>query len=591
MRYRINLTMLIATLLLGFAACQKVDELPYYKEGTPVNLSIDKTAVSPTPADSASPIINFSWTTPDYSTDPANWKFVLEIDSANRNFTSAYRNIVFGVQQLSLIGKQLNAILLNYGFNLGEAYDVDARIVSSYANNNEQYFSNVVRISVTPYNDPSVLTSDAASVSLSLADAAARALTFNWTASFNGYGGDISYVLQYDSATRNFADLKEMELGTNLASRQMTQGEINNTAFEVGIPYGNTGTVQYRLKATTAQGAVSYSNAVSVLVQSYIPVLRFYLPGNYQAANGYGPNDWAPETAPEFIRDLRPDVFNNMYYLYTWLPAGAEFKITQGRSWEVNYGGSGGNLELNSGTNLKVTSAGYYRISIDRRTMQYDIREGRMGFIGGATGAAWGAENVFPNYRMGMAATNLFVGLTNLTVDGWKLIDNDIWNNGSNTLDETRSYGTPAGSGSTLQVNGDNFASPPAAGRYRVIWDGRNVDDIKYEMSAADEMRVVGNGIDEAGVGEWSPETSPLMTYNGFGVWTITLHLKADREIKFVAGGAWGAFDYEDQSGTADTGTDRKISWNSGGSNFKTPAVAGTYTITLNEYTQTVRID
>lgn len=33
------------------------------------------------------------------------------------------------------------------------------------------------------------------------------------------------------------------------------------------------------------------------------------------------------------------------------------------------------------------------------------------------------------------------------------------------------------------------------AGRYRVIWDGRNVDNIKYEMYPAAQMRVVGDGM------------------------------------------------------------------------------------------------
>lgn len=588
MRNRINITMLIAALLLGFVACQKVEDLPFYKEGNAVNLSSDKTAVSPTAADSNNYVLNLTWTAPNYATDTANWKFVLEVDTADNNFADATRIIVSGVLKYSITGKELNAILLNYGFNLGETYGVDTRIISSYANNNEQYFSNVVKINVTPYNDPSVLTSDVSSVTLSLANAGDRAITFNWTRSFNGYTGNVTYVLQYDSATRNFANLKEVELGTNLLTSNLTQEEINNSAIDVGIPMGNLGTVQYRLKATTAQGATSYSNAVSVSVQSYVSILRYYLPGGYQGSTNQG-NDWSPETAPEFIRDLRSGLLNNLYYLYIWLPANAQFKVTQGRSWDINYGGSGGNLEQNSGTNLSVSAAGYYRISIDRRNMTYDIREGRMGFVGGGTGAGWSPESVFPNYRMGLAATNLFVGLTNLTTDQWKMIDNDAWNNGSNTISETRSYGTSEGSGSSPEVNGGNFNAPGSAGRYRVIWDGRDRDNIKYEMSPATEMRVVGNGID--GVPDWSPGASPQMTYSGNGVWTITLDLKANQSIKFLAGNDWGAFDYEDQSGTADLGVDRRISWSSGGSDFKTPTVAGNYTITLNEYTQTVRID
>ena len=215
-----------------------------------------------------------------------------------------------------------------------------------------------------------------------------------------------------------------------------------------------------------------------------------------------------------------------------------------------------------------------------------------MGFVGGATGAGWDPPSVFPTYAMGAPANNLFVGVTNLTVNEWKMIDNNSWNDGSNSVGETRSYGSNGGPGSTLQINTSaNMPAPSASGRYRVIWDGRDVNNIKYDLSPATEMRVVGNGINQVGVNDWDPPSSPAMTYSGNGIWTITLALKADKEIKFLAGNAWGAFDYEDNSGGNQTvGTSMPIKWE-GGNNFKTPLAAGTYTITLNEHTQRVTIN
>src|SRR5690606_5215684 len=152
-------------------------------------------------------------------------------------------------------------------------------------------------------------------------------------------------------------------------------------------------------------------------------------------------------------------------------------------------------------------------------------------------------------------------------------------------------YGSAGGSGSTMEINTTtNFGPVSSAGRYRVIWDGRDVNNIKYEISPATEMRVVGSGIQ--GVPEWSPGLSPQMTYNGNGVWSITLTLIGGKDIKFLAGNDWGAFDYEDNSGgSTATGTPRPIKWEGGGGDFKTPAVTGSYTITLNEYTQTVTIN
>ena len=578
-----------------FTACKKVDNLkkvealPVYQLGVSPVLSSSTTTVAPALADSNNNVITFSWTNPKYSNDSATTKYIIEIDSSGKNFTNKNTKTVYGVLNTSMTGRELNAILLNLGFKLGITQAIDVRLLSSYNNNNERYTSNQLKITVTPFPDPAILFTANTAVTVTLANAALLSNTFSWTAAFKGYPGVVTYTLQYDSASKNFVAPIEIPVGASLYSLALNQSEMNATALNSGIPGGNTGKVEYRIKAVTALGAIVYSNVVNVTITSYVPILRVYLPGGYQGSTGNG-NDWDPPTAPELIRDLRSGVFNKMYYIYIYLPANAEFKITIGRSWNINYGGSGGVLS-GSGPNLSVASAGYYRISVNISTLQYNIMAGRMGFVGGATGAGWNPPGVFPNYALGNSATNLFVGLTNFTSGGWKLIDNNAWDNGSQTVSETRSYGTPGGDGSTLQVNGANFNDYPTAGRYRVIWDGRDRDNIKYFTSPGTEMRVVGDGMNQAGVNDWDPPTSPQMTYNGNGVWTLTIALKANKDIKFLAGNAWGAFDYEDNSGGSQaTGTPRAIKWE-GGNNFKTPTTAGTYTITLNENLQTATIN
>jgi hypothetical protein len=581
----IGSTFLLAALV--FSACSKVKDNPYYTNGSSVTLTASSAAVAPTPADSLNKVLSFTWSDPKYATDSSKNKYILEIDSTGRNFAKKVQKTVIGTRSTSLTGREINDIVLNYGFTLGTPYDLDIRVVSSYGNNNEQYTSNTVKVKVTPYTDPSQLTSTSTSVVGTLATSTQNSLTFNWTPSFKGYTGVVTYSLQSDSATKNFANASTVAIGPSILTRPMTQAEINTTALNANIPGGNTGKVEYRIKATTAQGAIAYSNTVAVTVQTYVPLLRFYLPGSYQAATGNG-SDWDPASAPELIRDLRPGQLNKLYYAYMFLPAGAEFKVTQGRSWTINYGGSGGNLSATGG-NLSVATAGVYRISLDVVNMKYDIRAGRIGFVGDASGAGWNPPNVFPTYAMAAPANNLFLGIQNLTANGWKLIDDNQWNNGSNTVTETRSYGSTGPSGSAVETNGPNFPDITAAGRYRVIWDGRDVNNVKYEIYPATEMRVVGDGIQ--GVTAWDPPTSPNMTYAGNGIWTATLTLVGNKEFKFLAGNAWGAFDYEDNSGGSNaTGTPRNIQW-SGGGNFKTPATTGSYTITLNEYTQKVTIN
>ncbi len=580
----------LITGIIFFEACEKVKELPYYKLGTPTTLTTSATTLTPQLSDSSKTILTLNWTYPNYVTDSANIKYVVEIDSAGKNFAKEVTRTITKNLSTSFTGKELNTILVGFGYSPGTPVKLDFRVTSSYSNNNEKYVSNIANVTITPFVKSSVLTSENTSVTGTLATASQHSNTFSWSpAVFTGYTGTVSYVIQYDSAGKNFVSPQQIAGagGTSVYSASLTQADMNTTGLNSGIPMGNSGKVEYRVKAITASGAVAYSNVVNVTIQTYTPILRFYMPGSYQTATGNG-TDWTPGDAPELIRDLRSEVFNKLYYIYIYLPANAQFKFTQGRDWAVNYGGSGGTLAAN-GANLTVSTAGVYRISIDVTTLKYDIKAGRMGFVGDATGAGWTPGNVFPNYAMGAPTTDLFVGLTDFTPGGWKLIDNNVWDDGSKTVGETRSYGSTGGDGSTMVVNGSNFPNITTAGRYRVIWDGRDVNNIKYFMSPATEMRLVGDGI--TGVNAWDPPTSPQMIYMGNGVWTITIGLEANKDIKFLAGNNWGPFDYEDNSGQSQAvGTPRKIKWE-GGNNFKTPTVAGTYTITLDEYAQTMTIN
>src|SRR6186713_2986075 len=496
MKKLLSLFSFVALSLLIINGCTKINDLPQYDNGSAVTLSASKTSVAPTPADSVNKVVAFSWTSPNYATDTTNYKFIIEIDSTGRNFAKATKIEARGKLDTALTGRDLNAMLLSYGFALGTPYVLDIRVTSSYANNNERLLSNIVKLTVTPFSDPSKLTSTATTVTGTLPTASEKALTFSWSPSFVGYTGVVTYTLQYDSAGKNFASPQEIAVGASIFSKDLTKGEVNTTALNEKVAGGSVSKIDYRVKATTAQGATAFSNAVSVTVNTYVPLLRFYLPGGYQASTGNG-TDWDPPTAPEFVRDLRPDALNKLYYMYISLPAGAEFKVSQGRNWDISYGGSGGNLSA-SGPNLTVPTAGVYRVSIDVANMKYDIREGRMGVVGAATGAGWTPSNVFPNYALGAAGNNVFVGLTNFTADAWKMIDHNDWNDASFSVTNARTYGSAGPSGSSLFVNGDNMPNVATAGRCRVIWDGRNVDDVKYEMSLATEMRVVGDGLDVA---------------------------------------------------------------------------------------------
>ncbi|NDB52834.1 MAG: hypothetical protein EB025_02000, partial [Chitinophagaceae bacterium] len=99
-------------LVVLVAACTKVADLPFYKQGNSVVLSSNFTSVTSTLADSNRNVISFSWTNPQHGTDSSNYKYVLSIDSAGRNFSREVTKTVMGIRNTAITGRELNNILL-----------------------------------------------------------------------------------------------------------------------------------------------------------------------------------------------------------------------------------------------------------------------------------------------------------------------------------------------------------------------------------------------------------------------------------------------------------------------------------------------
>lgn len=151
-----------AAAVIFYSACNKVDDLPVYGNGNAPVLSSSVTTVAAQAADSMNTVISFNWTNPHYATDSANQKFILEIDSAGRGFSHAYSQTIMGALSTSFTAKELNQILLGFGFDFNVAYPIEVRLISSYGNNNERLISNVLSLTMTAYKVPPKITPPAA---------------------------------------------------------------------------------------------------------------------------------------------------------------------------------------------------------------------------------------------------------------------------------------------------------------------------------------------------------------------------------------------------------------------------------------------
>lgn len=140
--------------LLAFASCDKVDDLPVYGAGNAAVLTASATTVTALPADSNNVALTLNWTYPNHQTDSANIKYVVEIDSVGKNFARPLVKEVMGKMSTSFTAKELNSFLLGRGYAFNVPVSLEMRLTSSYSNNNERIASNIVGVRVTPYKVP-----------------------------------------------------------------------------------------------------------------------------------------------------------------------------------------------------------------------------------------------------------------------------------------------------------------------------------------------------------------------------------------------------------------------------------------------------
>ncbi len=150
--------LILSAILIGLiTSCDKKDTITFASAGTASILSSSATKIAPVAADSLKPALILKWTSPSYATDSSSVKYLIQIDSSGRNFSKAASFIVTGALNDTLTAKQLNDVLLSFGFQFKVAYNVDIRLVSSYANNNVSLKSNTITVNMTPYVIPPVI--------------------------------------------------------------------------------------------------------------------------------------------------------------------------------------------------------------------------------------------------------------------------------------------------------------------------------------------------------------------------------------------------------------------------------------------------
>lgn len=496
--------------------------------------------------------------------------------------------------KLTLTQKQLDDALKAKGIADGAKTDLIWSVKAD--NGSTQLLASETRsISITRMKDGAtafILLGPASSATVRAIDpnSTAQSIVFNWTKSAPATGGPaVKYkvlfaerktasgnVLPVDWAKPLFAVNANNSGSDSLAtltykaiSDSLTKYGFTNAAAPVDLVWTAVAT------SGTWNQYADYQNQAMILRE-----VKVFMVGSAT------PGDWTIENSSQLIPDPR---FPGTFFTYITLKSG-EFKFVNGQAWPpaagaIDWGmdpvGGAGTITADGESNISVSTAGIYRVSIDLTNKKYFVQTAGSGGIGGL-GLVGGFQGWSPstNVRMGTLAPNKMLALQDMTSgDEFKFHDGFEWDNGANN--KSRWFGPETDGGTKLIVDGGsakNVKWTGATGRVRAIFDGTDVKNLTYTLTPATEMRVVGNGM--SAYPEWNPGGSPQMTYKGNGKWEITLSLIAGKEIKFLSGNDWGAFDYEDAG-------NGKIRYD-GSNNFKCPATSGTYTVTLDEQNGTV---
>jgi hypothetical protein len=412
--------------MMMMTSCEKIEPLAIYNTAGNAFLTASAATVAPAPADSLKTVLSYSWTYPNYSVDSTTVKYIVEIDSAGRNFSKASQRVLTGALAASFTAKELNDIALGFGFQYNKQYNMEARIISSMSNNNERKLSNIVALRYTPYVVPPKVTPPTSKQLFLVGSATAGG--WNNPVPVNG-----DWSNKYSVKDNNAAGLsKGGDFGFNLSDN---------------FP-GPDKTGMYKLRMDFQSGKFT-----ATLVQE---IGLLWVAGDYQG--------WNPGAAPQ-IGSAKKDG-DHEGYVYIKPGGSYEFKLTSQADWNGTNFGDGGNGNLStSGGNLKFPGEGFFRINANTSTNKFTIAQTTWSLIGGFTG--WGSD-------VAMTLNNSIWEGT-VTVGGreeFKFRANSDWgvNMGDNSADNS------------LEYNGANLVLP-GAGTYKISLDLTNPGYYTYKIT------------------------------------------------------------------------------------------------------------
>jgi len=438
------------------SSCEKVDQLPNYGPGTATTLNASANTLAPAVTDSSKTVLTLSWSSPSYSVDSNTVKYIVQLDSAGRNFSKAEEKIITGSRSASFTAKEINAIALGFGFAFNKQYNMELRIISSHANNNERLFSNAIALKYTPYVTPPKVLPPSSKQLFLVGSATAggwnnpvpvpsqqftRVDSVTYEGEFYLKGGQQFLCLPVNGDWSNKYSVKD-----NNATGLNKGGDFGFNLSDNFPGPDKTGIYKLKMDFQAGKFTVTLLQEIGLL----------YVPGDYQG--------WSPASAPQLGSPKKDGVHEG--YVSVKEGGSYEFKIAAQPDWSGTVFGDGGAGKLStSGGNLKFPGAGFFRINANTKDETYSITKTTWAIIGSLTG--WSSD-ISMELKNGVWEGTATVGGR----EEFKFRANSDW--GINLGDDKGD--------NSLEYGGANIVLP-GAGTYKLSLDLTNPGYYTYKIS------------------------------------------------------------------------------------------------------------
>jgi len=268
--------------------------------------------------------------------------------------------------------------------------------------------------------------------------------SFDWTAADFGFAAGVEYKLELDKLGNDFADPISLGVTTKLSISDMTVGALNGILLLNGIADNVATPMELRVVATVSDKVDPLISApIALTITAYKALVvypKLQVPGAHQG--------WDPANESTVIFSRESDgTFEGFLY---FPDANNEFKFTDGPSWDVNYGDTGGDGTLEAGgDNILALEAGFHRLRVNINNLTYTSEVANWGLIGSATPTGWDSDTdlvVDPGTGIASITLDLVVGEIKFRAnDDWAINFGDTDANGSLEYDGDNIQITEAG--------------------------------------------------------------------------------------------------------------------------------------------------